>query len=81
MQDAHRGYYVTQRNEYVKEILLPVRASQSGLAGEPINCCTVISTLVCMYAYRGCLSREEILNENSELVERYCNIMKIGNLR
>ena len=81
MEEPYRGFYSTLHDAGIQELLLPAKASQSGFAGEPINSCTIIATLACLYTYKGCLSRKDVLEDHLALVQNYCNVIKIGNLR
>ena len=76
----HRGFYNTLHFDCVQELLLPSKASQSGFARKPINSCTAIATLVCLHSNRGLLANMNV-NDHTTLTEKYCELMKIGNLK
>ena len=81
LSQVYRGFTNSIQDSVVRELLLPSRASQAGLASGPINSCTVIATLTCMFAYKGNLACENIVSDHVSLARHYCNVMKIGNLR
>ena len=59
----------------------PQRHHRLGLLVTRVKSGIVIATLTCMYAYKGCLSEEDVFLDKVSLVKRFFNIMRIGNVR